>query len=116
MPVQAQLGCPRRITAYLQEQRSELGIVKVEVVVVHVNRLVARELELPVDLLALKCLRLFLCDSNEDDAVAHPALLPNSVGDVILALPVIELVDRDLLPLRQRLYRIPKPRGCPEFR
>ena len=69
MPVQAQLGSPRRIAAHFQEQRPEIGVVDVEVVMVHVDGLVPRELELPIDLLALKCLRLLLCDADKDDAI-----------------------------------------------
>jgi hypothetical protein len=45
MSVQAQLGAPRRIAAYFDEQRTEIGVVNVEVVVVHVDGLVARVLE-----------------------------------------------------------------------
>src|SRR5215469_17925284 len=53
MAVQAQLGSPRRVAAHLQKQRPEVGIVNVEVVVVHIHGLIAGELELSVDLLAL---------------------------------------------------------------
>ena len=53
MPVQTQLGGPRRVAAHFHEQRPEIAIVDVEIVVVHVDPLVPCELELPVHLLAL---------------------------------------------------------------
>ena len=60
VPIQAELGSPWRVAAHLQKQRPKIDIVNIEIVVVHVDRIVARELELSVDLLALKCLRLLL--------------------------------------------------------
>jgi len=74
--------------------------------VVHVDGLVARELEPPVDLLALECLRLLLRHSDEHDPVTHAALLPNPIGDLVLPLLVVELADRNLLPLRHRFHGI----------
>src|SRR5579862_7833692 len=99
MPVEAQLDSPRRIAAHFQKQRSEFLIVDVEGVVVDVNRLVTIELELSVDLCAVERLRLLLRHTNEDDLVPHPAPPPKAVGDIVLAFFVIELINRNLLPL-----------------
>ena len=71
---------------------------------VDVHRLVARELELPADLLALVRLRLLLRHADKHDAVADPALLPESVGYLVLPFLMAELVHRDLLSLRHRLH------------
>ena len=106
MPVQAQLGPPRRVAAHLQEQRPEVLVIDVEIVVVHVDGLVARELEPPVDLLALERLRLLLCDPDEHDPVTDAALPPNPIGDIVLPLLVVELVNRNPFPLRHRLHGI----------
>jgi GxxExxY protein len=65
VPVQTQLGGLGRIAAHFEEQRAEAGIVNVEIVVIDVDRLVAREPELPVDLLALESLRLLLRHAHE---------------------------------------------------
>ena len=73
---------------------------------VHVDGLVARVLELAVDLLALERLRLLLRDSDEDDPVADATLSSYLVGDLILTLFVVELIHRNLLPLRHRLHRL----------
>jgi hypothetical protein len=53
----------------------------------------------------LECLRLLLRHADEDDAVADTALLPEPVGHVVFPLFVIELVNRNLFALRQRLHR-----------
>ena len=71
---------------------------------VYVDRFVTGELELPTDLLALEGLGLLLGYADEDDSVAYATLLPNPVGEVVLLLLVVKLVDRNLLPFRQRLY------------
>jgi hypothetical protein len=61
---------------------------------VHVSRLIARELKLPGHLLAWERLRLFLCHADEGDPVLLAALLPDLVGDIVLPLFVVELIDR----------------------
>lgn len=43
MAIQTQLRGPGRVTAHRQEQRTEVGIVDVEVVVIDVDRLIARD-------------------------------------------------------------------------
>jgi len=63
MPVQAELDSPRRVAAYLDEKRTELFVVDIEVVVVDVDRLVTVELELSVDLLPLNAL-VFSCATS----------------------------------------------------
>ena len=85
---------------------AEVGVINVEIVVIHVDALVARELEPPVDFLALESLCFLLRHADEDDSIAYAALLPNSVGELVLALFVVELVDGDLLPLRHCLHRL----------
>src|SRR5262249_52879756 len=79
-------GAPGRITAHLDKQRAEVGIINIKVVVVHVDRLVARELKLPADLLALEGLRFLLRHTDEDNPIFYPALLPDLVGYVVLPL------------------------------
>jgi hypothetical protein len=71
VPVQAQFGSPRRIAAHFDEQRAEVGIVDVEVAVIHINGLVARELEPTVDLLALESLGFLLGYTDEDDRARY---------------------------------------------
>ena len=105
MSVEAQLDSPRRIAAHFQKQRPEVHVVDVEVVMVDVNRLVAVELKLSVDLCAVERFRLLLRHTNEDDLVPHPAPPPKVVGDIVLAFLVIELINRNLLPLRLSLHR-----------
>ena len=80
VPVQAQLGGPWRIAAHFEEHGAEVGIVNVEVVVVHLDRLVAREQKFSVDLLALEGLRLLLRHSDKDDPILDAALFPDLVG------------------------------------
>src|SRR5215467_8574836 len=96
MPIEAQLGAPWRIAAHLQKQRPEIRIVNVEVVVVHVDGLVARALKLSVDFPALKCLRLLLGHSHEYDPVANAPSLPHPVCDFVLSLLLVELIERNL--------------------
>jgi len=60
MTVQAQLDAPGRITAHLDKQWTEVGIIHLEVIVIHVQGLVALKLEPPVDLLAPESCRLLL--------------------------------------------------------
>jgi hypothetical protein len=60
VPVEAQFHAPRRIAANFDEDRSEVGVVDVEIVVVDVDGLVAVELKLPVYFLAVERLRLLL--------------------------------------------------------
>src|SRR5580700_3232871 len=104
MPVQTQLDSPRRIAAHFQKQRSEVLVVDVEVVVVDVNCFVAVELELSVDPGAVERFRLLLSHTNEDDLVPHAVLPAEAVGDIVLPLLVIELINRNLLPLRLNLH------------
>ena len=99
MPVDAQFDPPRRIAAHFDEQRTKVRILNVEVVVVHLDGFVARELELPIALLALKGLCFLLCYTDENEAVANATLLPNLVGDFALAFFVVELIHGDVLPL-----------------
>jgi hypothetical protein len=51
--------------------------------VVDAHALVARELELPIDFLAWEGLRFLMRHTDEHDAIAHTALLPDPVGDVV---------------------------------
>jgi hypothetical protein len=68
----------------------------------------SRELKVAVELLALKSRCLLLCYANEDDPVANPALLSDAVSYLILPLFVVELVNRNLFPFRQRYHGIAK--------
>jgi len=79
VPVQTQLDGPGRIAAHFAEQRAEIGIVNVEIVVIDVDRLVTREPELPVDLLALEGLR----HADEHDPVADLPFPAEIVGNII---------------------------------
>jgi hypothetical protein len=106
MPIDAQLCPPRRIAAYFDEQRPEVCIVDIEVVVVHVDSFVACELESSIHLLALESLRFLLRHTDEDDPVADVALAPTRIGHIVLALFVVELVNRDPISLRHRFDRI----------
>ncbi len=105
MSVQAELDSPRRIAADLQEQRSEVLVVDVEVIVIDVDRLVAVELELPVDLFPVESVRLLLGHSDEDHSVPCSSLTPELVAGLVLVFLVLELMEGDLLPLGQGLYR-----------
>jgi len=79
MPVQTKLHAPRCVAAHLYKQRAEVLVVNVEVIVVHVDRFVPRELELPVDLLSAEGLRLLLGYAHENDLVPHLALAADLV-------------------------------------
>jgi hypothetical protein len=92
--VQAQLRAPWRIAANFQEQRAEVGVIDVEVVVVDVDRLAALELKPPVHLLPAERMRLLLSYPNENDPIPHLPLPAEVVGDVVFPLFVIELVNR----------------------
>ncbi len=70
----------------LEEHRAKVGIVNVEVTVIHVDGLVPRELEMSVDLLALKGL-CFLLPADKNNTVVDAALLPESVGECRLCVP-----------------------------
>ena len=72
---------------------------------VDVDRLITVELKLPVHLLPVERLGLFLRHPDEDNAVAHLPLPAEVVGDVVLPLFVLELVNRYVLSLRLRLHR-----------
>src|SRR5262249_38722921 len=95
-----------RITAHLDKQRAEVGILNIKVVVVYVDRLVARELKLPVDLLALEGLRFLLRHTDENDPILYAALLPDLVGYLVLTFLVIELVRRNLMLFGHCLHRL----------
>jgi len=72
---------------------------------VDVDRLVAVELEPPVDLLSVEGLRFLLCHADEDDLIMHSTLPAEIVGDVVLPFLVVELLNRNLLWLGLRFYR-----------
>jgi hypothetical protein len=67
---------------------------------IHVDCFVAVELELPVDLPALKCLGFLLRHTDEHDRVPHRTLTAEFVGQIIFLLFVLELINRNLVPLR----------------
>ena len=108
MPVQAQLHAPRRVAADLQEQRAELLVINVEIVVIDVNRFVTIELKPSVDLLAVEGLRFLLRHSNEHHGVAYVAALSETVGDIVFPLFVPELVHRNAFLFGERLHRFAK--------
>src|ERR1035437_1648257 len=95
-------GC---IAADFEEQRTEVFVINVEVVMVDVNRLITVDLKPPVHLFPVERLGLLLRHPNEDNAVAHLSLTAEVVGDVVLPFLVMELVDRYSLALRLRLHR-----------
>jgi hypothetical protein len=74
MAIDAQLNSPRRVAAHLDEQRTELLVINVEVVMVEVDRLVEVELELAVDLRAAERFRLLLGRPDEDDLIPYSSL------------------------------------------
>ena len=94
------------VAANFDEQRSEVGVVDVEIVVVDVDGLVAAELKLSVYFLPIERLRLLLGHSDAYDAVADLALAAELIGDVVLPFLVIELVKRYGIALGQGLYRV----------
>jgi hypothetical protein len=75
---------------------------------IDVDRLVAVELELPVDLLAVECLGLLLRHPDEDNAVSHVAATPKVVGNIVLPLLVPELIHRNAFLFGQDLHRFAK--------
>src|SRR5208283_5460181 len=87
VPVQTQLGGPGRVTAHFEEQRAKVRVVDVEVVVVDVNRLVAREQKLPVDLLALESLRLLLRHPHEYHPLSRSAIAFTSARNFSVTCP-----------------------------
>src|SRR6202030_434397 len=94
MPVEAQFDSPRRVAADFDKQRSEVLVVNVEVVVVDVDRFVAVELKLAIDLRAAERFRLLLRHADEDDLIPHSSLTAEIVGNVVFSLSVLELIDR----------------------
>jgi hypothetical protein len=71
---------------------------------IDVDRLITVELKLPVHLFPVERLGLLMRHPDEDNAVAHLTLPAEVVGDVVLPLFVIELVDRYVRSLRLRLH------------
>lgn len=67
----------------------------VEVVVMDLDRMVAVELELPVDLLAVEGLRFLLRHPHEYAAVSHVAAAPETVGNIVFPLFVPEMLSRN---------------------
>lgn len=77
---------------------------------VHVDRLVTVELELPGDFPAVESLR-----SDEDDSGPHPALATEFVGDVVVPLVMPEMVNGKRILSRQCFYGFAKPfRNLPQ--
>jgi len=106
VPVQAQLRTPRRVAADFDKQRPEVLVIDVEVVVIDVDRFVAIELELSVDLLPVERLRLLLRHTDEDNSVSHLPLPSEVVGNVILSLFMPELIDWHLFAIGLRFDRL----------
>jgi hypothetical protein len=76
--VQAELDSPRCVAAYPDEERTEVFVINVEIVVVDVDRLVTVELELSVDLPPLKAFtasRNFsvICRSTTGEGIGLPS-------------------------------------------
>ena len=90
MPVQAQLQAPGGVAADLQEDRPEVLIVDVKVVVIDVDRLVAIVEGVPF-FAGREGLRLLLGHADEHHLVEHPALLAQPIGHLVLALPMLEV-------------------------
>ena len=101
MSVQAQLDAPGRIATDLQEQRTEVFIVDIEVIVVYVDRFVTVKLELSVDLPAVEGLRFLLRHPDEDDRIPPLALAAELVGNVVFSLFVLEPIHRNPFLFRQ---------------
>jgi hypothetical protein len=117
VPVETQLRAPRRVAANLEKQGAEILIVDVEIVVVDVDGLVPVELELPVHLLPVERLGLLLRDPDEDDLIPHWPLPSNLIGDVVLLLFVVELVNRNVVSLGLCFHRLTEAfRHLPENR
>jgi hypothetical protein len=74
MAIDAPLNSPRRVAAHLDEQRIEVLVINVEVVMVDADRLVAVELELAVDLCAAERFRLLLGHPDENDLIPYSSL------------------------------------------
>jgi hypothetical protein len=95
----------RRIAADLDEQRTKVFVIDIEVVVIDVNRFVPLEFKPPlVVLLPAKRVRFLLRDSNEHDAVPCASLPPEIVANLILVLVALELMHRNLFLCRESLY------------
>ena len=88
--------------------RQALCIIEVEVVVVHVNCLVAVKLKLPVDLLPVKSQGFLLGHTDEYDAVPRAPLAPEFIGDFVFVLLMPELIYGNVFPLGQFLHGRPK--------
>src|SRR2546427_6386350 len=86
MPVQA----PGGVAADLQEDRPEVLVVNVKVVVIDVDRLVAIIVERAALFAGGESLGFLLGHANEHHLVTNPALSAPAVGDFVLALPVPE--------------------------
>src|SRR5882724_3851587 len=75
---------------------------------VDIDRLVAIELKLAVDLRAAERFRLLLRHPDENDLIPHAPLPAEVVGDIVFSLFVLKLINRNLIPFRLRLHRFAK--------
>src|ERR1022692_4560324 len=102
--IQAQLHASRGVAGDFDEQRTEIFVIDVEVVMVDVDRLVPFELEPSVHLFPIERLGLLLGYPDKDNCIPHWPLLAEVVGDVVFPFFVFELVNRYVFPVRQRLH------------
>jgi hypothetical protein len=93
VPVQTELDSPGRVAAYLDEERTEVFVINVEVVVVDIDRLVTVELELSVDLPSIEGLGFLLCDPNEDNAIACTPFSPKPIRNMVFLFLVRKRMD-----------------------
>jgi len=106
VPVQAELQTPGRITARLQEDRPEVLVVDVKVVVIDVDGLVAIVLKGTPLFAARKSLRLLLSHANEHHLVAHAPLTTQPLRYFVLTLAVLEMNQRNRLLRGLPLHRL----------
>ena len=92
------------MVADFDEQRTEVFVIDVEVVMVDIDRLVPFELEPSVHLFPIERLGLLLGYPDKDNCIPHWPLLAEVVGDVVFPFFVFELVNRYVFPFRQRLH------------
>src|SRR3954454_20454716 len=105
MAVDAEFDAPRRVAGQLDKQWPEVFVINVEVIMVDVDGLIAIELKLTVHLRSVERFRLLLCNSDEDNLVAYFPLSTEIVGDIVLPLFVLKLINRNLMPFRLCPYR-----------